>query len=126
VKGSVYQRGKKWTYRFLGPDRDPATGTYPTISKGGFATKTEAWKACRDAMREADRGRIVRPSTRTVARFLAEWFAAIEASLDATTWQNWKDYAHTYVVPRIGQQRLQRVDEPQLLKLYAALLANGR
>ena len=126
MKGSVYQRGKKWTYRFLGPDRDPATGTYPTISKGGFATKTEAWKACRDAMREADRGRIVRPSTRTVARFLAEWFAAVEASLDVTTWQNWKDYAHTYVVPRIGQQRLQRVDEPQLLKLYAALLANGR
>jgi hypothetical protein len=126
VKGSVYQRGKKWTYRFLGPEMDPATGNYPTISKGGFPTEEEAWKACREAMREADRGRVVRPSTRTVAQFLAEWFAAVEASLDATTWQNWKDYAHAYVVPRIGQQRLQRLDEPQLLKLYAMLLNKGR
>ena len=108
------------------PGQGPSNGQVPDESKGGFATKTEAWKACRDAMREADRGRIVRPSTRTVARFLAEWFAAVEASLDVTTWQNWKDYAHTYVVPRIGQQRLQRVDEPQLLKLYGELLAKGR
>jgi integrase len=126
VKGSVYQRGKTWTYRFLGPEKDPATGKYPTISKGGFLTEKEAWKACRDAMREADRGRVVRPSTRTIGEFLTEWFAAVEASLDATTWQNWKDYANAYVVPRVGQQRLQRLDEPQLLKLYATLLAEGR
>jgi hypothetical protein len=126
VKGSVYQRGKTWTYRFLGPEADPATGKYPTISKGGFVTEKEAWKACRDAMREADRGRVVRPSIRTVAQFLAEWFAAVEASLDATTWQNWKDYADAYVVPRIGEQKLQKLDEPQLLKLYATLLAEGR
>jgi integrase len=126
VKGSVYQRGKTWTYRFPGPEYDPATGNYPTISKGGFLTEKEAWKACRDAMRDADRGRVVRPSTRTVAQFLAEWFAAVEASLDATTWQNWKDYAGAYVVPRIGKERLQRLDEPQLLKLYATLLTEGR
>jgi hypothetical protein len=126
VKGSVYQRGKTWTYRFLGPEKDPSTDQYPTISKGSFPTEKKAWKACREAMREADRGRVVRPSTRTVAEFLTEWFAAVEASLDATTWQNWKDYAHAYVVPRIGRQRLQRLDEPQLLKLYATLLAEGR
>jgi hypothetical protein len=119
----VYQRGKTWTYRFLSPDKDPATGTYPTISKGGFSTEKETWKACREAMRDADRGRIVRPSTRTLAQFLAEWFAAVEASLDATTWQNWKDYANAYVVPRLGEERLQKLNEPQLLKLYATLLA---
>jgi hypothetical protein len=77
-------------------------------------------------MREADRGRVVRPSIRTVAQFLADWFAAAEASLDATTWRNWKDYADAYVVPRIGEQKLQKLDEPQLLKLYATLLAEGR
>jgi len=126
VKGSVYQRGKTWTYRFLSPSKDPATGTYPTISKGGFTTEKEAWKACREAMRDADRGRIVSPSTRTVAQFLAEWLAAVEASLDATTWQNWKDYANAYVVPRLGEERLQRLNEPQLLKLYALLLVEGR
>jgi integrase len=126
VKGTVYQRGKTWTYRFRSPERDPSTGDYPWISKGGFVTKKEAWTACREAMREADRGRVVRPSTRTVAQFLAEWFTAIEPSIDATTWQNWKDYAQAYVIPRIGGQRLQNLDEPQLLKLYGKLLAEGR
>ena len=62
----------------------------------------------------------------TVAEFLTEWFGAIEASIDATTWQNWMDYATAYVIPRIGHARLQRLDEPQLLKLYATLLAEGR
>src|SRR5271156_5975097 len=99
---------------------------YPTVSRGGFSTEKEAWKACREAMRDADRGRIVSPSTRTVAQFLIEWFAAVEASLDATTWQNWKDYARADVVPRIGEGRLQKIHEPQLLKLYATLLAEGR
>jgi integrase len=126
VKGAVYQRARTWTYRFRGSEKDAATGEYPWISKGGFVTEKEAWKACRDAMREADRGRVVRPSTRTVAQFLDEWFAAVEASLDATTWQNWKDYAKAYVIPRIGYEKLQRLDEPQLLKLYATLLAEGR
>src|SRR5262249_55471951 len=92
VKGSVRQRGSKWQYRFRGPERDPSTGEYPWITKGGFHTKKEAWQACREAMAEADRGRVVKPSTRTVAQFFAEWFAAIEPSIDATTWQNWKDY----------------------------------
>lgn len=126
MKGSVRQRGSKWQYRFRGPERDPSTGDYPWITKGGFDTQKEAWQACREAMREADRGRVVKPSTRTVAQFFTEWFAAIEPSIDATTWQNWRDYAAAYVIPRIGGERLQRLDEPQLLKLYAALLAEGR
>lgn len=126
MKGSVRQHGSKWQYQFRGPEKNPATGNYPWITKGGFDTKKEAWQACREAMREADRGRFVKPSQRTVADFLTEWFAAIEASIDATTWQNWMDYATAYVIPRIGPARLQRLDEPQLLKLYATLLVKGR
>lgn len=126
MKGSVYQRGKTWTYRFRAPQRDPNTGDYPVVSKGGFHTEKEAWKACREAMSEADRGRVVRSSTRTVDQFFAEWFDAVKASVDATTWQNWNDYASAFILPRIGGIALQRLNEPQLLKLYATLLAEGR
>ena len=126
MKGSVRQHGSKWQYRFRSPETDPSTGDYPWITKGGFDTKKEAWQACRDAMHEADRGRVIKPSTRTVAQFFTEWFAAIEPSINATTWQNWKDYAAAYVIPRIGGQLLQSLDEPQLLKLYGRLLAEGR
>jgi len=36
VKGSVYQRGSTWYYKFHGPDKDTSTGDYPWITKGGF------------------------------------------------------------------------------------------
>lgn len=126
MKGAVHQRVSRWYYKFRSPERDPSTGSYPWITKGGFETEKEAWKGCREAMREADRGRVVKPSTRTVAQFFDEWFTAVQPSIDATTWQNWKDYAIAYVIPRLGGERLQRLDEPQLLKLYGTLLAEGR
>lgn len=126
MKGSVYQRGSSWYYKFRVSERDLGTGKYPWVTKGGFRTEKEAWKACRDAMREADEGRVVRPASRTVAQFFDEWFRAIEPTIEPTTWQGWKDYAVYYVVPRIGEQRLQRLDEPQLLRLYSALLSDGR
>jgi integrase len=125
MKGSVRHRGSKWQHRFRGPERDPSTGDYPWITNGGFDTQKEAWQACREAMREADGGRVVKPSTRTVSQFFTEWFATIEPSIEATMWQNWRDYAAAYVIPRIGGERLQRLDEPRLLKLYAAVFAEG-
>ncbi|TVS84982.1 hypothetical protein FPZ47_14515 [Mycobacterium helveticum] len=51
MKGTVLQRGSVWYYKFRVPERDPSTGRYPWITKGGFDTEREAWKACRDAMR---------------------------------------------------------------------------
>ena len=126
MKGAVYQPGSKWYYKFRVPQRDPSTGGYPWITKGGYDTEREAWKACREAMREADRGRVVKPSTRTVAHFSPRGSPAVEPALDATTWRSWSDYARSYVIPRIGAERLQRLDEPALLTLYAKLLAEGR
>lgn len=126
MKGSVFQRGTRWYYKFRAPEPDTATGRLQWITKGGFRTEKEAWKACREAMRKADDGRVVHPTARSVGQFLDEWFAGIQPTLDATTWQNWKDYARLYVAPRIGGERLQQLDEPQLLKLYGALLTEGR
>jgi hypothetical protein len=126
MKGSVRKHGSKWQYRFRGPERDSSSGQYPWITKGGFDTEKAAWQACREAMRQADRGRVVEPSARTVAQFFTDWFVAIEPSIDATTWQNWKDYASSYVLPRIGAEHLQSLDAPALLRLYATLLADSR
>lgn len=72
MKGFVCQRGSKWYYKFRAPETDPSTGDYPWITKGGFHTRKKAWQACREAMGEADRGRVIRPSTRTVSRFFTE------------------------------------------------------
>ena len=126
VKGSVRQRGSKWQYRFRGPERDPSTGEYPWITKGGFHTKKEAWQGL---PRSDGRGRsrprreTVHPHRRPILRRMVRGHRTIDrchnvAELD--------DYTDTYVIPRIGDERLQRLDEPQLLRLYGQLLAEGR
>ena len=55
VNDFVYQCASQW-YSSLGPEKDPATGKYPWITKDGFRTEKKAWKARREAMRETDHG----------------------------------------------------------------------
>lgn len=126
MKGSVHRHGSKWQYKFRSPQSDPATGQFPWITKSGFATEKDAWRACRAAMKEAEEGSAIHPTGLTIAQFFDQWFAGVQPTLDATTWQSWHDYARLYVTPRIGGVRLQQLDEPQLLKLYGALLKEGR
>ena len=127
MKGSVYERGTTLTYRSRRPEQDLSTGEYPWISEGGRLTKKQAPKARRDEIRKADTGRFVRPSTRALAEFFDESFAAVQTSFGAIAWFNWNDdYAHAHVLPRIGGAPLQRPDEPQLQKLCARPLTKGR
>ena len=67
MKGHVYKRGKNWSYRF-DIDPDPLTGKAPPANGSGYKTEREAWKACRDAMADYERGRPVSSSRRKVAR----------------------------------------------------------
>lgn len=126
MKGSVYQRGAKWYYKFRLPQRDPSTGGFPWVTKGSYETEQDAWAACRESMGKADRGQIVRPSQQTVGEFVTDWLTAVQPALDASTWRSWSDYAGWYVIPHIGGERLQALNEPVLLGFYAMLLAKGR
>ncbi|HZM83840.1 MAG TPA: tyrosine-type recombinase/integrase [Candidatus Limnocylindrales bacterium] len=126
MKGSVYKRGKTWTYMFDGPP-DPLTGKRKLVTKGGFKEEGEAWKACRAAITRAEEGHHVTPSRRTVATYLLnEWLPAIKNSTAATTWGNWQTNAKAYVVPYVGKVKLQTLTAPQLQALYDRLLTNGR
>ncbi len=126
MRGHVSQRGSNWYYKFRGPV-DPATGKRPWVSKGGFKTERAAWKACRDAMADADKGRFVQPSHRTLGDFLInEWLPAIKGSIAPTTWANWRAYAESYVVPTLGAAKLQKLTPPQVMAFYGRLLTDGR
>ncbi|MDQ4032878.1 MAG: site-specific integrase, partial [Actinomycetota bacterium] len=102
-------------------------GKRPWVSKGGFATEKAAWKACRDAMKDVDDGQFARPMRRTLGAFLVdEWLPAIQSSIKPTTWDNWRAYAESYVVPIIGDIKLQQLSTPQLMTFYGRLLREGR
>lgn len=64
--------------------------------------------------------------TVTVREFLDEWHAAIRSSLRPTTWVNYRDYIDAYVIPVIGDTRLQDLTPVRLNLLYSHLLDKGR
>jgi len=117
----VYQRGRKWAYR-LELERDPLTGDRRREYQSGYATQDEAWKAAVKAKADHERGQRVAPAKRAVAGFVAEWMATIQHSIKPSTYVNYGDYQGAYVLPLIGQKKLQDVDVPTLNGLYRHLL----
>jgi hypothetical protein len=101
MKGRVYRRGKSWYYRF-DIEPDPLTGKRRQVNGSGYRTEREAWKVCRDAMAEHEKGRLVSSSRRKVGEALDEWLTRIEHSIKPSMAQNWRNYAAYYVVPYIG------------------------
>jgi integrase len=125
MKGHVYRRGKSWSYLF-DIEPDPLTGRRRQANGSGFKTEREAWKACRAAMADYEKGRVVRSSRRKVADALEEWLDRIEHSIKPSMVQNWRNYAAYYVIPYIGQRDVQDIDGAVCDALYAKLLAEGR
>jgi integrase len=125
MKGHVSRRGKTWAYWF-DIDPDPLTGRRRQQTRSGFKSEKEAWKECRTAIADYERGRPVAASRRKVAAAFDEWLNRIEHSIKPSMAQNWRNYAAYYVVPYIGQRDVQEIDGAVCDALYAKLLAEGR
>ena len=125
MKGRVYKRGKSWYYRF-DTEPDPLTGKRRQVNGSGYKTEREAWKACRDAMADHEKGRLVSSSRHKVGEALDEWLSRIEHSIKPSMVQNWRNYAAYYVVPYIGSRDVREIDGAVCDALYAKLLAEGR
>ena len=125
MKGRVYKRENAWYYRF-DIDPDPLTGKRRQVNGSGYATEREAWKECRAAMADHEKGRVVKTTKRKVATALDEWLTRIEHSIKPSMAQNWRNYANYYVIPYIGQRDVLEIDGGVCDALYAKLLAEGR
>jgi integrase len=125
MKGRVYKRGKSWYYRF-DIEPDPLTGQRRQVNGSGYKTEREAWKACRDAMADHEKGRLVSSSRHKVGEALDEWLSRIEHSIKPSMVQNWRNYAAYYVAPYIGSRDVREIDGAVCDALYAKLLAEGR
>jgi hypothetical protein len=125
MKGHVYKRGNGWSYLF-DIEPDPLTGKRRQANGIGFKTEREAWKACRAAIADHDKGRAVSSSRRKVTDALEEWLTRIEHSIKPSMAQNWRNYAAYHVVPYIGQRDVQDIDGGVCDALYVRLLAEGR
>jgi integrase len=125
MKGHVSRRGKTWAYWF-DIDPDPLTGKRRQQTKSGFKSEKDAWKACRAAIADYEKGRAVTSSRRTVGDALEKWLTRIEHSVKPSMIQNWRNYAAYYVIPYIGHREVREIDGAVCDALYAKLLAEGR
>lgn len=125
IDGSVYPRGRKWAYAVdLGAD--PLTGERQRDSRSGFESEDAAWRALIEANQQLRTRTYVKKAPRTVGQFIDAWLAAMSMSIKPTTHSNYRSYADYYVIPIIGDRRLQNVTTETITLLYTHLLENGR
>jgi integrase len=126
MRGSVFKRGRTWTY-VLSLGRVPGTGKKRQRWVGGFKTKADAELALTRALAAQDGGvTVVTTTTVNVAQFLDEWLEAVRPSLKATTAKSYVEMMQGYVAPRIGDVLLTRLNPGHLRRLYGELLVSGR
>ena len=123
LRDGVIKRGGSWSYVIR--VRDPASGVSKPKWVGGFETE-EAAKAARDEARvRARRGEFVNRSPSTVADYLAGWLAAHAAAVKPKTYAGYRHDIDHYIVPRIGQLRLQALRPATITRLYQDLAEHG-
>ena len=126
ARGSIRKRGKTWTW-YLDAGPDPLTGKRRQVSKGGYPTRRAAEEGLAEAIAKRREGTLVRPSRRTVREFLVDdWLPAKQVTLRASTWSSYRMLTEAYVVPLLGNARLQQLTPAQLLAFYRHLLTQGR
>jgi integrase len=126
MRGAVYRRGSTWTWHF-DVDPDSLTGRRRQRTKGGYPTKKAAEQALGEAIGRWRAGQLPQRSTHTLGHFLErEWLPAVRPRLRASTWANYRTYTAAYVLPVLGQVKLQALTPVQLNGFYALLLERGR
>lgn len=123
-RGHVYKRGDSWTYVL---DISLPGQRRRQTSKGGYRTKRDALAALNEAQGALQRGLYVEPSKLSVKTFLVDhWLPATEAGLRQSTFQGYRAAIRRYVLPRLGESRLQALTPDQLNAFYGELLVSGR
>lgn len=122
---TVYRRGRKYAYTVY-HEHDLLTGKRQRANAGGFDTEDDAWAAALEAQEKLNRREHVRPSHRTVKAFFAEWLEVNRHTLKPTTYGNYLDYLDAYVLPVLGERRLQDITVQVLNAFYRHLLSTGR
>lgn len=123
MSGSVTRSGDGWQYVIdAGLD---ANGRRRQHRRRGFATRKLAQAAMVEAQNAALHGELVSCGRRTVAEYLEQWLAAVQASLEPAGFTNYRTCLTLYVLPRLGHVQLAALTPLTLSSLCADLLKAG-
>jgi integrase len=122
--GTVYPRknrdGKVTGYRgsYFAPD---GKRRYVSAKR-----KSDAERALREAMTDADRGLTFDASNQTVSGYMTRWLEDFaKANLAPRTYHNYRLQIREHLVPAFGPMKLSKLDTPNIQALYTAKLRDG-
>jgi integrase len=114
-EGSIYQRKDG---RFVGSFRLENGKRKYVYGE----SRVEAREKLRVSIHEYKQGTLVAGSKQTLKQFLEQWLQAKRMELKDGTYRYYKSYVETHIVPKLGQLKLQRVNDTHLQSFYTALL----
>jgi integrase len=124
MRGSIDKRGSTWTVRY--DEGYDESGNRRQRSKGGFKTRREAERFLTRTLEGLETGTYATPAKTTLGEFLiGEWLPAIPGTLRPLSLTKYQSTIRTYIVPRLGQVRLQTLSGAHLNALYRDLEQAG-
>ena len=101
--------------------RDEVTGKQRYLTRTVRGTKREAEKVCAALVVQADKGLSPTRMAGTVSALLEEWLALIEPNASPSTIATYRGYIQRWIVPGIGNKKIDRVRPNDLDRLYREL-----
>jgi integrase len=117
MRGTIQKRGKTYTI-IVDLERGP-DGKRKQKSKGGFKTKKEAEKALSELIVKIEKGDYFVSDDMTFKEYLEKWLQEYCANnLSYKTNVTYKQIIDTYIVPRLGNIKLDKLKPLDLQSLY--------
>jgi integrase len=123
-RGTVEKYGSGWRWRFT-IARD---GGKRQFSQGGYATRREAQQGLTAALARLDVNGPTKTTRQTTGDYLTTWVDQYgrSQSRKASSVSTTSHLVRAYLIPRIGDVPLAKLDADRIAALYVDLLDNGR
>ena len=124
MAGQLIERGeRKWLVRvYLGRGPD---GKRKYFNKTIHGSKKDARRFLNEKLHEQDRGLLVVPSRRTLREYLLEWIDKGKPGISERTRDSYRWMLLQYVLPQVGDRRLDQLGPFEIQQLYNAMTERG-
>jgi integrase len=120
VQGHIVRRGNTWrVHVYLGADARTGKQRYLTRTVRG--TKRNAERVRADLVAQAVHGKFGETAAGTVADVAERWLEHLEPDISPATASAYRVYLRNWIVPRLGEQKIDRLRPADLDRFYASL-----
>ena len=120
MHGHIVRRGNTWrVHVYLGADARTGKQRYLTRTVRG--TKRDAEKVRADLVAQAVHGKFGETAAGTVADVTERWLEHIEPDISPATASAYRVYLRNWIVPRLGEKKVDRLRPADLDRFYASL-----